>query len=238
MSKDSATANDRRTALGMLILNGHEYPKYRVNKGLLNRTSTNGNSGRSAQVGEADGLFEGWPEVGTTFVDVSGSMAGYKLEAVNRHLKLLLSEIDASAETVHLYTFAETVQRQAYSRNPGYSVRNESTSYEVLGDYISSLAKNRATGSMIIVYSDGLVVEDRVAVEDGERFKRQFETAYSSRVGILVSSTKQQDNIVHSLSNKAVFSIDEDVCTIAAVLRPVLCERNPNRKPSKIKEIS
>ena len=156
------------------------------------------------------------------FVDVSGSMAGYKIEAVNRHLKLLLSELGADADMVHLYSFAETTQRQRFSRNPNFIVRKESTSYAALADYISTLVDEKKNSSIMFVYSDGVEVEDSAEVDFVEKIKQKLDVAYSTRVGILVSPKMKQDNLVCSISNVAVFGIGEDISTISAVLRPAL----------------
>lgn len=165
------------------------------------------------------------------FVDVSGSMAGYKIEAVNRHLKLLLSELDADADMVHLYSFAETTQRQRFSRNPNFIVRKESTSYAALADYISTLVDEKKNSSIMFVYSDGVEVEDSAEVDFVEKIKQKLDVAYSTRIGILVSPKMKQDNLVCSISNVAVFGIGEDISTISAVLRPVF--QQPDHKVIK-----
>lgn len=153
------------------------------------------------------------------YVDVSGSMAGYKIEAVNRHLNSLLAEINASADTVHLYSFAKTAQRQRFSKNPKFSVRREPTSYDGLGEFVSTLVDAKKNGATMFLYTDGLVVENNAESEFAEKLKQKLQAAYSKRIGILVSSRRDQENLVHALSDPATFGIDDDVDTVVAVLQ-------------------
>lgn len=168
------------------------------------------------------------------YVDVSGSMAGYKIEAVNRHLNFLLAEINASADTVHLYSFAKTTQRQRFSKNPKFSVCREPTSYDGLGEFVSTLVDAKKNGATMFMYTDGLVVENNAESEFAEKLKQKLQEAYSDRIGILVSPRRDQENLLYALSNRAVFGIDEDVDTIVAVLQRLDftgCKTHQNDKP-------
>ena len=131
------------------------------------------------------------------FVDVSGSMTGYKIQVVNRHLMLLLRGINATQTTVHLYSFAENTKREKFSMNPNFEIRREATSFKALRDYITSLTEAKKNGSILIIYSDGLLAEELTETEDDfiEGFIQNLQTAYLKRIGILVAPSKKHKRI-------------------------------------------
>ena len=151
------------------------------------------------------------------YVDVSGSMAGHKIQAVNRHLALLFAEIGSLATDVHLYAFAESTQRHRFSKSPNFKALRESTSFCALGDFVSSLQKASKNGSVMFIYSDSLSVNVEEE-EQIERISQQFQAAYPIRIGILVSHSKRQDGLVRSICNAGTFGIDEDTGVVAASL--------------------
>ena len=156
------------------------------------------------------------------FVDVSGSMAGYKIQAVNRHLTSLFAEIGACATNIQLYSFAESIQQEKVTKSPNLVVRKESTSFDKLGDFVATLQNKNKNGSVLVIYSDGLLV-DISTEEQTEKLCRQLQTAYSIRIGIHVSPNKQKENLLCSISNSGVFGIDEDIGVVAAPIMTIRC---------------
>ena len=155
------------------------------------------------------------------YVDVSGSMAGYKIQAVNQHIASLLSEVALYNIDVHIYSFAESVIKEQFSKSPNFVVRKESTVFGELGNYITSLQKAKKSGSIMLIYSDGCLVN--VAEEEYlKRLRQQLQATYSRCIGILVShsmSQDNQDNLGCSICNSGIFGIDED---IGVVVAPIL----------------
>ena len=121
-------------------------------------------------------------------IDVSGSMAGWKIEATRSHAKSVLHALATSGVVADVWTFAESVVEESLPMADGLCVRSETEDWQVLMESACKWIDTTAAESHgLLLYTDCLLPLSEVATDARVQQCGKIRKLINPRVGVLVA---------------------------------------------------